>query len=249
MRRGVAIGALALSLLAPAAPAALAQSCPAPLQKAQRLLLVTAASMNATAATLHLFERDAPNAPWRAVGDGEPALIGKAGMGWSHFFRHLARPGEPIKVEGDKRAPAGVYAVGRGFGTLPSSRPNYLHVTPDTVCVNDVASPAYNSVTSRTQISPKAHVENMSQALPMYRRGLLLDYPTDARARAGSCIFLHVWRNAATGTAGCVALPEPRVEALQDFTEGGAAIAILPRHALDRLGKCLPPLPRSAKAS
>ena len=75
----------------------------------------------------------------------------------------------------------------------------------------------------------------MSRALPMYRRGLLLNYPTDARRRAGSCIFIHVWRSPTTGTAGCVAVPEPRVEALQDFAAGGAVLAILPRGALDRL--------------
>ncbi len=80
----------------------------------------------------------------------------------------------------------------------------------------------------------------MSRVLPMYRRGLLVDYPTDARRQAGSCIFIHVWRSPTTGTAGCVAVPEPRVEALQDFAEGGAVLAILPRGALDRLKGCLP---------
>ena len=63
----------------------------------------------------------------------------------------------------------------------------------------------------------------------MYRRGLLVDYPTDAERQAGSCIFIHVWRSPTTGTAGCVAVPEPRVEALQDFSAGGAVLAILPR--------------------
>jgi L,D-peptidoglycan transpeptidase YkuD (ErfK/YbiS/YcfS/YnhG family) len=83
-------------------------------------------------------------------------------------------------------------------------------------------------------------VENMSRMLPMYRRGLVVDYPTNARARAGSCIFIHVWRSPTTGTAGCVALPEARVEALQDFSAAGAVIAILPRPALARLPGCLP---------
>jgi hypothetical protein len=36
-------------------------------------------------------------------------------------------------------------------------------------------------------------------------------------------------------------LPEQRVLALQDFADGGAAVlAIMPRHALDRLRGCLP---------
>ena len=74
----------------------------------------------------------------------------------------------------------------------------------------------------------------------MYRRGLLVDYPTDARKRAGSCIFIHVWRSPTTGTAGCVSMPEARVAALQDFASDGAVVAILPRAALERMRGCVP---------
>ncbi len=230
-----------VALLALAAPAqSQTQACPAPLAGARRLVLVTAETMNATAARLQLFERASPADPWRALGPAEPALIGKAGMAWSHFFRRLARPGEPIKVEGDKRAPAGIYPIGRSFGTVASQRAGHLQVTGDTVCVYDPSSAAYNTITSRASVGPKVSVENMSRMLPMYRRGIVVDYPTDARARAGSCIFIHVWRTPTTGTAGCVALPEAKVEALQDFSEAGTVIAILPRRALDRLPGCLP---------
>jgi L,D-peptidoglycan transpeptidase YkuD (ErfK/YbiS/YcfS/YnhG family) len=241
MASGLAVAALgltALSLLG--AMPALAQKCPEPLASARRLVLVTTETMNATAATLQLFERDSTAHPWRAAATAEPAVIGRAGMGWSHFFRQLARAGEPIKVEGDKRAPAGIYPIGRSFGTLASSRPDHLQVTGDTVCVYEPASPAYNRITSRAGVAPGVNVENMSRMLPMYRRGLVVDYPTDGRARAGSCIFIHVWRSPTTGTAGCVALSEARVEALQDFSTAGAVIAILPRAALGRLPGCLP---------
>jgi L,D-peptidoglycan transpeptidase YkuD (ErfK/YbiS/YcfS/YnhG family) len=80
----------------------------------------------------------------------------------------------------------------------------------------------------------------MSRVLPMYRRGLLVDYPTDAKARAGSCIFIHVWKSPTVGTAGCVSLPEARVEALQEFSAPGAVLAILPRAAVSRLAGCVP---------
>jgi len=39
-----------------------------------------------------------------------------------------------------------------------------------------------------------------------------------------------------------VSMPEARVEALQDFSAPGAAIAILPRSVLARFGPCLPGL-------
>jgi len=242
---GRALGIAAVVAVVIAAPAlstapARAQSCPAPLAEAKRLVLVTAETMNDTAATMRLYERASAKAPWRALGASEPAMIGRAGMGWSQFFLKFARRGEPLKVEGDKRAPAGVYRIGRSFGVLASSRPDYLHVTSDTICVNDVSSSAYNTIASRARVGPAVHAENMSRILPMYRRGLLVDYPTDAKNQAGSCIFIHVWRSPTTGTAGCVAMPEPRVEALQDFAAGGAVLAILPRDALDRLSGCLP---------
>lgn len=219
---------------------ALAQSCPAPLASAKRLVLVTTATMDTPAATLQLFERAGAQDAWRPVGGIEPALIGRAGMAWSQSFRDMRRGSEPIKIEGDKRAPAGLFPIGRSFGTVPSSRPGHLQVTEDTVCVHDPSSPAYNTITSRAQVGPRVGVENMSRMLPMYRRGLLVDYPTDAKARAGSCIFVHVWKSPTTGTAGCVSLPEARVEALQDFSAPGAVLAILPRGALGRLAGCLP---------
>lgn len=196
--------------------------------------------MNSTAATLQTFERGVPNQSWRPASDPEPAVIGRGGMGWSHFYRALARPNEPMKIEGDKRAPAGVYSIGRTFGMVPSQRANYISVKQDTVCVDDPGHRAYNTITTRASVTPNTRVENMGRVLPMYRRGIVVDYPTNARAQAGSCIFIHIWRSPTTGTAGCVALPEARVEALQDFTESNAAIAIMPRFALDRLRGCLP---------
>jgi L,D-peptidoglycan transpeptidase YkuD (ErfK/YbiS/YcfS/YnhG family) len=240
LRRIAAVMAVVAVASAYSVPSARAQSCPAPLGDAKRLVLVTAETMNDMAATMRLYERAAASDAWRPLGAAEPATIGRAGMGWSVFFTRLARRGEPVKIEGDKRAPAGVFPIGRSFGILASSRPGYLQVTPDTICVHDPSSPAYNTIASRSRLGPTVRGENMSQVLPMYRRGLLVDYPTDARKRAGSCIFLHVWRSPTTGTAGCVAVPEPRVEALQDFAVGGAVLAILPRGALDRLPGCLP---------
>jgi L,D-peptidoglycan transpeptidase YkuD (ErfK/YbiS/YcfS/YnhG family) len=76
--------------------------------------------------------------------------------------------------------------------------------------------------------------------VPAYRNGLAVDYPTNRRVRAGSCIFIHIRTAAATGTAGCVAVPEPQVMALQDFSEAGAVLAIMPEAARARFAGCLP---------
>jgi L,D-peptidoglycan transpeptidase YkuD (ErfK/YbiS/YcfS/YnhG family) len=232
--------ATVLALIALIAPqAALAQSCPEPLASARRLVLVAANTMSSTSASVQRFTRAAPNATWQQDGGPATVLIGYNGIGWAQAFRSFARAGEPVKVDGDKRVPAGFYKIGRSFGFSASRRPGYLRIAEGLVCVNDAASPAYNTITSRAKVGWKVHGENMWR-VPEYRRGLLVDYPTDAKTRAGSCIFIHTRLPGASGTGGCISLPEPQVAALQDFAQTGAVLAVVPRQALGRFKGCLP---------
>jgi len=224
-------------LLAPSI--ALAQSCPAGLAHATRLLLVVPAGMNSTTAYAQRFSRASPQASWRSAGGPFTALLGYRGVGWSHSFRSFAAKGESLKVDGDLRAPAGVFRIGGSFGFAPSHRPGYLQLVPGTVCVDDPRSPAYNTITSRARVGWRVHGENMWR-VRQYRQGLAVDYPTDRAARAGSCIFIHLWLNGTTGTHGCVALPAPWLTAMQNFAQDGAVLAVLPRRALARFKGCLP---------
>ncbi|MDO9412595.1 MAG: hypothetical protein Q7T81_08490 [Pseudolabrys sp.] len=224
-------------LIAPGA--AVAQTCPVPLADARKLVLVTADTMTSTTASVQHFTRASPSAPWTTDSAPVSALIGYKGVGWSHAFRSFAQKGEPIKVDGDKKVPAGFYTIGRPFGFGPSQRPGYMRIVGGMTCVDDVRSPAYNTITSRAQVGWQVSGENMWR-VPQYRRGLLVEYPTNRAARAGSCIFIHVRRIDAKGTAGCVALPEPQLETLQDFAQSGAVLAVLPRQALERFKGCLP---------
>jgi D-alanyl-D-alanine dipeptidase len=219
--------------------AAFAQTCPEPLASARRLVLVTSQGLSTPNATIQRFERGAPGEPWRPVSGPQSALIGKNGMAWSYAFRAFAGRGEPVKVDGDKRAPAGFYRIGSSFGFAASSRPNYLHIRDGTVCVDEPASVAYNTITTRAKVGARVHGENMWR-VPAYRHGLVVDYPTDRSKRAGSCIFIHIRLPSATGTAGCVAVPEAQVLELQDFAEPGAVLAVVPDEARSRLKACLP---------
>ena len=207
--RAVILTVIAIALALPYA--ALAQSCPQPLAPATKLVLVVADKMVRTTATLQRFERATPEAPWQAVGGPQTALIGYNGMAWARSFRGDAHEHEPIKVDGDKRVPAGFFKIGPSFGFAASGRPGYLRIAPGTVCVDDPSSPAYNTITARAKVGWRVHGENMWR-IPEYKLGLLVDYSTDAHARAGSCIFIHRWVKGATDTHGCVALPEPQID-------------------------------------
>jgi D-alanyl-D-alanine dipeptidase len=236
MKCALAAAAFAIALTPLAASA---QSCPEPLASARRLVLVTADGMNTALARMQRYEREASTHPWQPAGGPQSALIGRNGMAWAPMFRSLARSGEGTKVEGDRRTPAGIFKIGRPFGVAPSERPGYLQIKDGTVCVNDLESAAYNTITTRDRIGTFVHGEDMSR-VPAYRNGLVVDYPTDRRHRAGSCIFIHVRLPSMTGTKGCVAVQKPDVVSLQDFAEAGAVLAILPESARSRLTGCLP---------
>lgn len=229
-----------LILIGLSAPSlAFAQSCPAPLADARKLVMVTPDTMTGTTATLQRFTRASSSAAWRAESGPVTATIGRGGTAWSHAFRSFAAAGEPVKVDGDKRIPAGIFPIGRSFGFGPSTLPGYMQVTDGTTCVDDPSSPDYNTITTRARVGWKVSGENMWR-VPEYRRGLIVDYPTNRAAKAGSCIFIHVRKPGTPGTAGCVSLPESEVERLQHFAAGGAAIAVVPRQALSRFKGCLP---------
>jgi L,D-peptidoglycan transpeptidase YkuD (ErfK/YbiS/YcfS/YnhG family) len=229
---------VALILMLP--PAARAQTCPAVIDNATHLALVTASSMQTSAARLALFSRKNAATPWRQLSRPQAVRLGEYGMAWGAGFTQFARRGEPVKHERDWRTPAGIYRIGAPFGFAPSKRPGYIQLKAGkTFCVDDVKSPAYNTITTIKQAGRHVTGERMRN-FPQYRHGLFVDYPSNYSKPAGSCIFIHIWSAPGEATAGCIAMAERRVEALQDFSQGGAVLAVLPKQALGRFKGCLP---------
>jgi L,D-peptidoglycan transpeptidase YkuD (ErfK/YbiS/YcfS/YnhG family) len=124
--------------------AAFAQSCPAPLADAKRLVLVVADNFTTSAASVQRFEREADGS-WRAIGGPASAVIGIKGMAWSQAWRSLATRGEPIKYDGDNRVPAGIYPTESSFGFKVRPHSDYMQIREGDVCVDDPSSPAYNT--------------------------------------------------------------------------------------------------------
>jgi D-alanyl-D-alanine dipeptidase len=197
--------------------------------------------MQSVSATLRRFERVSAGAAWTEVGKPLPAVVGKSGLGWGWTSAGYAHDGEPAKHEGDKRAPAGFYPLGRPFGLSPATFAGYLRLEPEqSFCVDDTRSSFYGSIVPRA-VAGKAMSGETMWTVPLYRRGLLVDYPANRYQKAGSCVFVHVWRGPQSGTAGCVALTEDGVKQLQSWAKRGtAAIGILPKAGFDRFQQCLP---------
>ena len=217
------------------------EECPSILREATRLILVTTSSMDGPLAQLSTYERASAAEPWRRVSVPEPAVIGDNGVAWGWTFRNRAKWGEPLKTEGDKRTPAGVFALGPTFGFSASSAPAHMKLEKDQhICVDDPASPHYNRIVSRDVAGLGTHGEEM-ESVVVYEKGIAVDYPTDREARAGSCIFVHIWQGEGRGTSGCVAAPGATIARLQDFARSGpSVIAIMPELARERFRGCLP---------
>jgi len=219
-----------------------AQQCPAALGASKRLALATAADMNRERVTLRFYVRDGRTTRWRMIGKPRKAVIGRAGMGWGHTFRQHARNGEPVKREGDKRTPAGFFKLGASFGFAASSRPGHVILrNNETICVDDVRSKAYNTIQPRSVLGFGVRGENMRK-ISMYRHGLFVDYVSSRKAKAGSCIFLHLMTKTGRGTLGCLAMPEMTLLGVQTFAEPGAILGVLPETAFHRFAGCLPAL-------
>ncbi len=77
--------------------------------------------------------------------------------------------------------------------------------------------------------------------MPGLKRGLIVDYPARRGAKAGSCIFIHVWDGAEAGTKARIGMPEERVSVLQEWSSKGfTAIAVVTEAAAPRFKGCLP---------
>jgi hypothetical protein len=199
---------------------------PAPLESSTQILVVTTSDWNAVDGTMQRFERSKPGKKWKAVGEPFRIVVGKNGLAWSSASPlpddgRARRASDPIKKEGDGKAPAGFFPVSTAFGYASQKQPGwkmpFLSLTPSVECVDDTQSKFYNRVLDRGNVaSPDWNSsEHMLRSDELYRWGLLVDYnPSPAHPEAGSCIFLHIWRGSGQGTAGCTAMPQEKLESV-----------------------------------
>ena len=136
---------------------------------------------------------------WRAVGDAFPVVVGRNG---------IATPG--AKVEGDGKAPSGVFPLGTAFGfaATADTRMPYRQLRETTECVDDAASKFYNQIVERDAVTVDWNSSEKMRSIEQYRWGVVVDYNTPPVRGRGSCIFLHLWSGPDSTTAGCTAMAE-----------------------------------------
>ncbi|MDE1167746.1 MAG: hypothetical protein PW845_20820 [Pseudomonas sp.] len=172
-----------------------------------QLIVVTTKNWTDTQGTAQRYERQGGSfkkyqAPFAVV-------IGKNGMAWGQGLVPVEPGADPVKREGDGKAPAGVFKLGTAFGydSRAETKMPYLAASPTVECVDDSTSSHYNTLVDTTTVQKDwSSAEQMRRNDDLYRKGIFIQHNTPATATAGSCIFFHIWRNPTSPTLGCTAM-------------------------------------------
>jgi hypothetical protein len=236
----------------------LAMSCLAqarensPLASSTQLVVVTTADWDSASGQAQLFERQKPHGHWKRVDAPFEIVVGQAGLAWGDGVlgpgaRDIRAASDPIKKEGDGKAPAGIFRLSKAFGyssqPLAGSKLDYLALSSSIECVDDPASRYYNRIEDRVSLTPDWHSsEQMLRSDDLYRWGIVVDHNSGPpQPGAGSCIFMHIWRGPGQGTAGCTAMPQVKMESLLRWIDPSRQplLVQLPRLRYDALRKRL----------
>mgnify|MGYP002640780968 CR=1 FL=1 len=172
------------------------------LYSSQQIVFVVADDFNTSKAKLECLE------------DGKVVIksinvnIGKKGLGWGLGQIGINRNYlDATKVEGDKKAPIGVFKLSSIFGYSKSDNFNmpYIHSSEKLICVDDSHSKDYNKIIPMPHNKPKSF-EYMKRNDLQYELGIVVDHNPEAKYRRGSCIFIHVEKSKDSGTAGCTSM-------------------------------------------
>jgi hypothetical protein len=213
--------------------AAYAEEPPA-FSSSTQMIIVNTNSWDSPQGTLRRYERKRPGNPWQPVGGPITVMVGKNGLGWgtgvlkppaqdAHGpLKNDPMNNDPVKKEGDGKAPAGVFRLSKAFGYAPQAQSGwkmpYVSLTPTIECVDDEKSRFYNTLVDTAAISPdwgNHENEKMRRSDDLYRWGILVDHNTNPPVSGGgSCIFMHIWRGPAQPTVGCTAMPQDDMESL-----------------------------------
>lgn len=190
-----------------------------PYSKSLQAVVVTTKDWSNINGAAQLFERADVKSNWQKVGKSFPVVVGKNGMAWSDGLNDL--PSDTgrllMKTEGDGKSPAGIFSLTSAFGTSENAgkyKLPYTKLEKWTECVDDVKSFHYNKIVNRMQVGifDWKSSEKMLEIVPQYDLGVFVEHNFERQKGAGSCIFLHIWKDANSGTAGCTAMERSNIE-------------------------------------
>lgn len=187
-----------------------------PFEKSLQAFVVTTKDWDTSVGVGAMYERKTTGSDWKPVGEAFAVTIGRSGLAWAELLNGDIDM-KKIKQEGDGNAPAGLFPLTSAFGK--GSKPNavelpYTKLDANTECVDDEKSQFYNRIVNRMQVGNfdwKSSEKMLSIA--EYELGIFVAYNSyPVEKGRGSCIFLHVWKDALASTDGCTAMERRNLE-------------------------------------
>ena len=168
----------------------------------QQIILVVSNDYNNSKASLSCFENN------KKVFKDIDVNIGKNGLGFGlGKIQFTDQSNKPLKYEGDKKAPIGVFKLTHLFGYNKESNYNmpYLHADKQLICIDDSNNKNYNKIIPMPNTKPKSF-EWMRRKDNQYELGIVVEHNKEQLKQRGSCIFIHVEKFKDTPTAGCTSM-------------------------------------------
>ncbi|MGJ8677529.1 MAG: L,D-transpeptidase family protein [Akkermansiaceae bacterium] len=190
----------------------------------QQAIVGVSSGWNASEITLYLYEKN--DRAWQLVSQPWKGRIGKKGLAWGKGLQPVAKTEAIRKVEGDMRAPAGIFKIGGAYGYASEIKRSallpYRKISTRDLWVEDQNSPHYNrhmilghepasTWEKKAQMRQGDHAHSLKLYIA-HNDSLLGGKATPGR---GSAIFFHIWRGGGSkATAGCTTMPEDQLKKL-----------------------------------
>ena len=137
------------------------------------------------------------------------AVVGKNGLAT-----------ENQKSEGDSKTPQGVFELGPAFGYAgyQNTKMEYRQLTDEDYWVDDAESNRYNTwVKGRPG---NGSYEKLKRSDQLHELGIVIRYNMNPVVSGkGSAIFIHVWRDSNSGTAGGVAVSQGTLQEIIQWVD------------------------------
>jgi len=179
------------------------------LSASEQLILIVSNDFSTDKALLTRYEQRKEQ--YQKVGDTITVNIGRNGLGWGiGQDGFVPKNSEPVKKEGDGKAPAGIFKISKAFGYANSNdtKMPYIQADKTLICVDDSNSKDYNTLLDLNQSDNPKSFEWMHRQDNLYKIGLVVEHNKVAKQGAGSCIFFHIRKSEDSPTAGCSAMRE-----------------------------------------
>lgn len=191
-------------------------------QDSRQAIVVLTEGWNASQGTLVALEK--ANNKWKWFRESTPVTVGHRGLGWGVGL-HGEGTHEPLKREGDHRAPAGVFFLEFGFGASPFRERSfpYFRITDADRWVDDPTSRFYNQwIALGDPRFPKdwKSAEIMNRKDGRYDHVIVVSHNRNPTIPGrGSAIFLHSWIAPGKSTIGCTAMETREVKRLLQWLD------------------------------